>query len=116
MKHTSYLYLIRLYNKYESFYKIGISVHKFCRFYQIMNFGYECDIVYMLCANDYLKFLELENYLHNKYSYLIYNPLKKFGGYRECYIGIDENEYIQTLKNIYPINVDIIKNTKISWR
>jgi hypothetical protein len=116
MKATSFLYLIKLYNDKETFFKIGISVHKYCRFYQLMKFGYKCKIIYMLCGNDYSQFLLLEEYLHLEYSSKSYNPMTKFGGYRECYINIIQKEYINLLRRIYPVNIPIIKNLEISWR
>lgn len=115
-KVKSFLYLIKLYNDNEEFFKIGISVHKFCRFYQIMKFGYKCEIIYMLCGNDYSTFLKLEEYLHCKYANNRYSPLIKFGGYCECYTNIHQKEYTKLLRIIYPVNIPVIKNLEISWR
>ena len=116
MKENVYLYLIKLYNEEECFYKIGISVNKYSRFYQLMKFGYRCEIVYMLFGKDYLLFLDLENNMHVRFSKNRYLPIRKFGGYTECYKNIDVDNYIDALRDVYPIQADVIKNEEITWR
>lgn len=115
-KRNVYLYLIKLSNKKEAFYKIGISVNKYSRFYQIMKFGYSCNIEYMMFGKNYLELLELEGKLHNIFSEKSYTPFVKFGGYTECYSNIDEKEYIKVLRELHPFQCEVIKNQQISWR
>ena len=45
---TNNLYLIKVSDDKESFYKIGNSVHRYCRFYEIMKSGYDVEIIYMI--------------------------------------------------------------------
>lgn len=116
-KDPAFLYLAKFYNQDESFFKIGISVNKYSRFYQIMKAGYKCKIIYMLCGKgNYLELLELENLLHQSYRSSNYQPQVWFGGYTECYKNIDIKGYINLLKKIYPFNLPVIKDLEISWR
>jgi len=110
------LYLIKLWNREESFYKIGTTVNKYCRFYQLMKEGYECKIIYLLMKLDYFKVLNLESYYKDLYADLQYTPIKKFGGYTECFHNIDEEDYINRLRVLVPYNLPVIKNLEITWR
>lgn len=110
------LYLIRLFNEKENFYKIGITVHRYSRFYQIMKFGYKCEIIYQLFGNNYSIFLDMESFLHCHFSHKSYDPIVRFGGHRECYIDINCSDYIQILRELYPVNANVVKNLNISWR
>jgi hypothetical protein len=108
------LYLIKLENKKESFYKIGTSVHRYCRFYQIMKFGYRATIIYMLMGLDCRDAMQAEMYLHGIFN--PYDPKKKFGGYRECFQDIDIEYYKSKINNLIPKSKEIIENLEISWR
>lgn len=81
-----------------------------------MKAGYNCEIIYMLCGNDYLEFLKLECILHNIFQPHRYKPKTKFGGHTECYDKIDVEDYIKYTRTLYPINTDVIKNLPITWR
>ncbi len=107
------LYLVRLYNENESFFKIGTSVHKYCRFHQIIKKGYEVEIIYMLLKIDFMKAYEWETSLHCIFSKQKYYPNIKFGGYTECYCDIDIDYYKFLIKDIS--HRDVIENYKIKY-
>ena len=108
------LYLIRLYNKDESFYKIGTTVHRYCRFYEIMKHGYNVEIVYMILGANYLEALNAEKYLHNQFEH--YKPNVWFGGYTECFKSIDINVYKKLVSELITSYRELTQNLKISWR
>lgn len=108
------VYLIELFDDNERFYKIGISVHKYCRFYEIMKHGYSCNIVYMVLGIDYIKALGVERRMQEMFA--SYVPKKRFGGYTECFKGINVELYKETIKNIIGERFLYIQNTPISWR
>lgn len=98
------IYLIRLYNDHESFYKIGVTVHKYCRFRLIQkqsNFNYKVDIIYMVFGIDMSDAYKLEDYLKNYFDNLNYTPKVWFGGYSECFKNINIQEYKSILKNYH---------------
>jgi hypothetical protein len=109
------LYLIKLSDEKESFYKIGNSVHRFCRFYEIMKSGYDVEIIYMIFNLDFHVSYDYERMLHSHFSSKSYDTLKKFGGYRECFKDIDIEEYKSIVSEIISDN-EITENLKISWR
>ena len=85
------LYLIKVYNETESFYKIGTTVHRYCRFYEIMKSGYEIVIIHMVFGIDCYKAWEAETYMQSIFS--SYKPLIRFGGYTECFEDINILDY-----------------------
>lgn len=109
------LYLIKISDDKESFYKIGNSVHRFCRFYEIMKSGYEIEIVYMIFNLDFHISYGYETLLQNHFSDKSYKTLKKFGGYLECFKDIDIDEYKSIVSKIITDN-EITENLKITWR
>lgn len=108
------VYLIRVFNEGESFYKIGITVHRYCRFYEIMKSGYSIEIVYMAMGFDYSKALKAESHLHSLFKR--YNPIVKFGGYRECFVVVDVNIFSKELFKIAGEAVEYVKKLHITWR
>lgn len=108
------IYLIKLYNDQEQFYKIGTTVHRFCRFYQIMKAGYNADIIYMVLGVDFTEALNAENTLQQLFK--PYTPLKKFGGHRECFSHIDVDQYKKYLHGLISNYSEITENLEISWR
>lgn len=108
------IYLVRVYNAVESFYKIGITVHRYCRFYEIMKSGYSIDIVYMGMGYDYMKALSAEQHLHSIFD--IYYPKAKFGGYRECFSCVDTKIFSAELFRIAGEASEYVINLPISWR
>lgn len=110
------IYLIRIYNEQEDFYKIGTSVHKFCRFYQIIKYGYRVDIIFMILGVDNFEAIEAEHFLHSLFLKYSYTPNIKFGGYTECFSKcLNIVKVSKILKDIKHGNGEII-NLKISWR
>lgn len=108
------LYLIKLENENESFYKIGLSVHRYCRFYQLMKHGYRATIIYMVMGIDcYVAFYE-ESRLQSLFQR--YMPKKKFGGYCECFKDIDIEDYKNKVSHLIPQSKEIVENLEITWR
>jgi len=110
----SNVYLIKLSNEKESFYKIGVTVHKYCRFYEIMKSGYSVEIVYMAMKLEFYDAQNLESYLQRIYE--SYRPKIKFGGYTECFKHIDIENYKEKLNGFLKQNYSYIENLKITWR
>lgn len=108
------IYLIRVYNEGESFFKIGITVHRYCRFYEIIKAGYKVDIVYMVMGIPYLDALDYENELHHYFTLNSYAPSTKFGGHTECYNHVDVGSFKERLFNASCS--EIVENLPISWR
>jgi hypothetical protein len=111
----NHLYLIKISDEKETFYKIGNSVHRFCRFYEIMKSGYEVEIIYMIFNLDFTVSYGYEKILQEHFSSKSYKPLKKFGGYTECFKYIDIQDYISIVSETITDN-EITKNLKITWR
>ena len=77
------LYVVKLYDEFEEFIKIGITSNSVrCRF-QSLN-EYEIDSLYecMFYSGDVW---DLEKYLHKQLKQYKYIPLIKFGGCTECF-------------------------------
>jgi len=108
------LYLIRVFNENEEFFKIGTSVHKYCRFYQIMKFGYSVEIVLMVYGMTWENCLNTEKILQTNFKQYI--PKIKFGGYTECFKNININIYKTLLNNLINEFDYITENMLISWR
>ncbi len=113
MKGTN-LYLIKLRSVGEDFFKIGTTVHKYCRFYEIMKSKYEIEIVFMVLQLDNYKAWDAEKYLQSKFD--SYVPKKRFGGYTECFKNIDVDNYINLTNNYLKQSYDYISNLEITWR
>lgn len=109
------LYLIKIYNENESFYKIGNSVHRYCRFYEIIKHGYKIEIVYMILNLEFYTSYKYEEKLHKKFGIHSYTPLNRFGGYTECYKNIDLKEYKSFVSGIIE-GKEIVQKLNISWR
>ena len=111
---ASNVYLIELRNNKENFYKIGTTVHKYCRFYQIMKRGYDADIIYMALGLDMLDAYDIESKLGTIFHLHSYMPLIKFGGYTECYQGIDIECFKGALKSMIHTDFEVIENYPLS--
>lgn len=83
-KGNSYLYLIRIYNDFESFYKIGISKDTFKRVSYITN-NYNKEILFSKPFTDHNLSFDLEHMLHRRFKSLHYFPKIKFPGHTECF-------------------------------
>ncbi|MFA5300545.1 MAG: hypothetical protein WC389_20350 [Lutibacter sp.] len=107
------LYLIELKDKNELFFKIGTTVHRYCRFYELMKPGYQIKIIYMIFGIEFYEALNAENKLQSVFK--PYIPLKKFGGYRECFYPFDINIYKNILNNLITSHTEIAQNIEITW-
>jgi hypothetical protein len=101
-------------NNQEEFYKIGLSVHRYCRFYELMKPGYQIEIIYMVFGIDFYEAMKAETELHK--LFMPYEPLKKFGGYRECFSNVDINLFKKKLNQLVSSHTEITENLQISWR
>lgn len=108
------IYLIKLFDQKEEFYKIGTTVHRYCRFYEIMKVGYQVLIVYMVFDIDKSEYLLAENNLQRLFH--TYVPLKKFGGYTECFSNVDTELFERCLFRSVTHYGEITENLLISWR
>lgn len=108
------IYLIKLRSDQEQFFKIGTTVHRYCRFYELMKHGYSIEIVYMVFGVDFYEAMNAEGQLQS--SFKPYTPLKKFGGYRECFSSVDINLYKKRLEQLITSHTGITENLEISWR
>ena len=79
----AYLYVVRLYNDKESFYKVGITSKEDCTS-RFKSFPYEYDIIKMYKYKDSGFIMDLESKLLSLEE--SYRPLKEFGGCSECII------------------------------
>jgi hypothetical protein len=79
------VYIIKIYNKYESFIKIGRTYKSINeRMLFLSHLGYEYDILNII-NGDYEFVYNKERDLLNKFKNHKYNPLLKFNGYQECF-------------------------------
>lgn len=80
----SILYLVKIYNENEEFYKIGKSIYGANKRFKYSPLPYKFDIIREYKAEIGLIY-DLEIELHRKYKSYSYKPQIKFGGYTECY-------------------------------
>lgn len=81
------VYIIRMFNENESFFKIGISgdlVRRICKLRQ-SKYSVEVIKLFEFDFKDWNIALNLEQELHNKNKNTQYITMNKFGGYLECY-------------------------------
>lgn len=79
------LYLVRIYNDTESFYKIGISVNIKDRFSDLRKeSGYKSEVIRGYKNNAKIVW-ESEQKVKEKFKDFSYNPLQYFAGHTECY-------------------------------
>lgn len=79
------LYLIKVFNDQEVFYKIGKTKDSIKKRFSSTNIKpYNYEIVYSYLAESGIIF-DLEIELHKKYNSYKYKPLNKFSGHSECY-------------------------------
>ena len=79
------LYLIRCFNKEESFYKIGKTFQKVSERYRKGSLPYDYELLSEYISTPECIF-DLEILTHRKYARYSYTPSILFGGYTECYI------------------------------
>lgn len=90
------LYLIKCWDEYETFYKIGITfVEIISRFKYTFHLPYKYEIIKIIESKDPKEIFNLENYYKKQYKEYKYIPRKVFGGMQECFnthINIKDNE------------------------
>lgn len=108
------IYIIEISDDKEKFYKIGVTVHRYCRFYEIMKVYKNVKIIYMVMGLDFYLAYHYESFLQGLFE--PYTPLKKFGGYTECFLEIDLDLIKKILIRIDISKCEIVENLTISWR
>lgn len=82
---NGYLYVIKVYDKEEIFYKVGISKRNLRkRFAEIKSCGYNVEVTYS-CKLKLLDAFYKEQYFLDLFQEFSYTPLRYFGGYTECF-------------------------------
>ena len=85
----AYIYIVNLYNKQESFFKIGITKNIEKRFKVFKSDGYEVGENLIKFFHDAGFIFLLEKDLHNYYYSEKYVPKTNFGGKTECFSFVD---------------------------
>lgn len=95
------IYLFKLVNEDEEFFKIGIAKNIKNRANDIK--AYKCELLYSLSIDRYnASYLEKE--LHKNFYEHSYRPKIKFDGYTECFSEIDMDKF-KNIVNSYDIKV-----------
>jgi hypothetical protein len=83
------LYVVKLYNSKESFFKIGVASNVKKRICSFTSIGYKIALLDNLKAkfDDRKDAMVFEKKLHNKLKLFRYFPEKEFGGQFECFSG-----------------------------
>lgn len=82
------VYIIKMYNEEESFYKIGITYNELK--YRMKGCGYNYEVIKIIESDDGEYIWNLEKELHKKHKEYRYIPKKEFGGMYECFSKIIE--------------------------
>lgn len=100
-KGGSNIYLFRLTNEDEDFYKIGISKDVGNRIRGITcESPYRCDTVASIFFKDASHVYDMEKLLHKEYVSVKYKPKHSFAGDGECFKKIDLDEFIKFISCI----------------
>lgn len=103
------LYFIKVYDKYESFYKIGITNRPINQRFGTANLNhYSYEIIREVKLTPESVW-DVEKHIMLNYKYLKYKPIRTFGGHLECFFEI--NTILENLDNII-INNCLHKNYK----
>lgn len=96
------LYIVRMYNAKEDFYKIGISSHPTKkRFSKACDVKYEVEIIYEHKSFDAGRIWDLEKQHHREYRLFHYKPELYFKGITECFtLSLPIEEIITYLKTL----------------
>ena len=90
----SNIYLFKIYNSDEYFYKIGISKNFLNRSSQIAcESGYNCEVLHTQFFSDPEVVYDLENTLHKEFKEVSYTPKIRFSGSTECFSEISVDEF-----------------------
>ena len=82
LKQQAFVYIIKCSDEHESFYKIGYT--KNTPKYRIQAYPYKTEVLKIIKTNRY-DGIYIESDLQDFHRMYAYTPLKKFGGYRECF-------------------------------
>lgn len=95
----SNVYLMRVENKNEMFYKIGISKQPFKRANDISNSSeYSVSVLSYIYHKDAKMIWTIERELHDLFKQFKYYPQSKFEGHTECFSYIDTDEFTSLCK------------------
>lgn len=82
------LYVVRVYNEGEAFYKLGITFDLSRRFSRLKT-CYKWRTVARFSSYNAGKVFDLEQRLHARFGNFSYIPTADFGGKTECYSSVD---------------------------
>jgi hypothetical protein len=82
------LYVVRVYNEGEAFYKVGVTFNLSQRFARLKS-AYKWRTVARFSSWNAGLVFDLEQRLHREFSALSYLPTADFGGRTECYSEVD---------------------------
>lgn len=85
----SSVYILKMYNTDETFYKIGITSQDVTRRFRKHDFEYSYEVLSQTFMSLYEAVL-LEHALHTINKHNKYTPLKQFKGYTECFAQLNE--------------------------
>lgn len=83
------LYVVRVWNEGESFYKVGVTFSLSSRFSRLKT-CYQWRTVARYSSWNAGKVFDLEQQLHQQFAHLSYMPTASFGGKTECYSQVAE--------------------------
>jgi hypothetical protein len=98
------LYVVRVYNEGESFYKVGVTFSLASRFARLKT-CYKWRTLARFSSYNAGKVFDLEQQLHKQFAALSYTPTADFGGKTECYT--DASALLAAL----PVGTFFLKNT-----
>lgn len=85
------LYLLRLFNEKEEFYKIGVTGYSVeHRYPACMLSGYSYEILAQHTSTDAARIYDWEQSILNTFAHLKYIPTQPFGGASECFSSAEE--------------------------
>jgi hypothetical protein len=82
------LYVVRVYNEGEAFYKVGVTFDLSRRFSRLKT-CYKWRTVARYSSYNAGRVFDLEQRLHARFAHLSYLPTADFGGKTECYESVD---------------------------
>jgi hypothetical protein len=82
------LYVVRVYNEGEAFYKVGVTFNLSSRFSRLKS-CYKWRTVARYSSWNAGRVWDLEQRLHARFAHLSYRPTADFGGKTECYNEVD---------------------------
>ncbi|MGI4736115.1 MAG: GIY-YIG nuclease family protein [Janthinobacterium lividum] len=82
------LYVVRVYNEGEAFYKVGVTFCLSSRFSRLKT-CYKWRTVARFSSYNAGRVFDLEQRLHKQFTALSYTPTADFGGRTECYSEVE---------------------------